>query len=92
MSTGALPAVGGTRWEARVALAADLLIAVVFGGENLERGLNDTTTETSSNTSRPREYLGKEGHAPEDQMKSGLLLDVVVAESATVFELLSSED
>jgi hypothetical protein len=29
-----------------VALAADHLLAVVLGGESLERGLNDTTTET----------------------------------------------
>lgn len=29
-----------------VALAADHLVAVELGGESLERGLNDTTTET----------------------------------------------
>jgi hypothetical protein len=29
-----------------VALAADHLVAVELGGEGLERGLNDTTTET----------------------------------------------
>lgn len=29
-----------------VALAADGLLAVVLGGESLQRGLNDTTTET----------------------------------------------
>jgi hypothetical protein len=29
-----------------VALAADGLVAVVLGGKGLERGLNDTTTET----------------------------------------------
>ena len=29
-----------------VALAADGLLAVVLGGEGLERGLNDTTTQT----------------------------------------------
>ena len=46
MSAGAFPAVGGTRGETGVALAADLLFAVVFGGQDLQRGLNDTTTET----------------------------------------------
>lgn len=29
-----------------VALAADHLVAVELGGESLQRGLNDTTTET----------------------------------------------
>jgi hypothetical protein len=32
--------------ETYVALAADGLVAVVLGGKGLERGLNDTTTET----------------------------------------------
>lgn len=39
-------AVGGTGRETSVALAADLLVAVVLVGKDLERGLNDTTTET----------------------------------------------
>lgn len=41
-----LAAVGGTRGKAGVALAADHLLAVVLGSQGLERGLNDTTTET----------------------------------------------
>jgi len=41
-----LSAVGGTRWETGVALAADHLVTVVFGGEGLERWLDQTTTET----------------------------------------------
>ena len=41
-----LPAVGRTWRETGVALAADHLVAVVLGCEGLERGLNDTTTET----------------------------------------------
>lgn len=32
--------------ESYVALAADHLVAIELGGESLERGLNDTTTET----------------------------------------------
>ena len=35
MSTRAFPAVGGTRWETGVALSANLLLAVVFGGQDL---------------------------------------------------------
>lgn len=30
MTARPLPAVGGTRWETSIALAADLLVAVVF--------------------------------------------------------------
>lgn len=41
-----LAAVGGTRRQAGVALAADGLVAVVLGGEGLQGRLNDTTTET----------------------------------------------
>jgi len=39
-------AVDGPRWQTCVALAADHLVAVVLGGKGLERGLNNTTTET----------------------------------------------
>jgi hypothetical protein len=39
-------AVDSPRWQAGVALAADHLLAVVLGGKGLERGLNDTATET----------------------------------------------
>lgn len=41
-----LTAVGGTRGKAGVALAADVLLAVVLGGEGLKGRLDDTTTET----------------------------------------------
>jgi len=74
VTTLALAAVGGTRRETSVALAADHLVAVELGGKSLERRLNDTTTET------------------EDQVESGLLLDVVVGESSAILELLTSED
>ena len=37
----------GKKWNGTyVALAADALLAVVFGGKSLERGFDDTTTET----------------------------------------------
>ena len=41
-----LAAVGGTWRKAGVALSADHLLAVVLGGEGLERGLDDATAET----------------------------------------------
>ena len=53
VTTRALAAVGGTGRETSVALAADHLVAVVGRGEDTERRLNDTTTETdhtSTNT------------------------------------------
>ena len=46
MTALALTAVGGTRRETGVALAADLFVTVVLASKNLERGLDDTTTET----------------------------------------------
>ena len=39
-------AVDSPRWQACVALAADHLIAVVLGGERLERRLDDATAQT----------------------------------------------
>ncbi|OAL03126.1 hypothetical protein IQ06DRAFT_292350 [Phaeosphaeriaceae sp. SRC1lsM3a] len=69
-----LTAVDSPRWQTCVALAADHLVAVVLGGERLERRLDDATTET------------------EDQVESGLLLDVVVGKGAAILELLAGED
>ncbi len=40
-----LPAVGRPRRQARVALPADHLVAVVLGGQRLERGLDDAAAE-----------------------------------------------
>lgn len=41
-----LAAVGSTRVQTSVALAANHFVAVVLLGENAKRGLNDTTTQT----------------------------------------------
>ncbi|KAI8807388.1 hypothetical protein BJ742DRAFT_812553 [Cladochytrium replicatum] len=41
-----LSAVGGTRGETSVAFSANHLVAVVLGCKHLQRGFNDTTTET----------------------------------------------
>lgn len=43
-----LTAVGGSRRETGVALSADHLVAVVFGGQRLERGLDDATSQTEN--------------------------------------------
>jgi len=40
-----LPAIGRPRRQARVALPADHLVAVVLGGQRLERGLDDAAAE-----------------------------------------------
>jgi len=45
-------AVDSPRWQARVALAADHLIAVVLGSEGLERGLDDATAQTEDQVER----------------------------------------
>lgn len=41
-----LATVGGARMQTSVALAANHFIAIVFLGQNAERWLDDTTTET----------------------------------------------
>jgi hypothetical protein len=48
MSTSSLTTVGGTGWEASIALPANHLLAVILGGESLERWLNDSTAETTN--------------------------------------------
>jgi len=40
-----LPAVGGPGVEPAVALPTDLLVAPVLGGQDLQRGLDDTTPQ-----------------------------------------------
>lgn len=46
MTASALAAVGRTGRKAGVAFTANLFVAVVFGGQHLQGGLNDTATET----------------------------------------------
>jgi len=52
MAARALSAIGSARREASVALAANLLIAVVLGREHFERRLNDTTAEAEDKVER----------------------------------------
>lgn len=40
-----LYAIGSAWWETSVALAANILVAVILRGKGLERGFDDTTTE-----------------------------------------------
>ena len=46
VTTLLLAAVGGSGGQTSVALSADHLLAVVLGGKGLERGFDDTTSET----------------------------------------------
>ena len=79
MSALALAAVGGLGWEASIALAANVLLALVDTSESSKRWLNLDLTDTAATES-------------EHQVEGGLLLNVVVGESAAILELLASED
>lgn len=52
MTTAPLSAVGSTRGESGVALSADLLVTVRLGGEDLERGLDDSSSESVKDSNR----------------------------------------
>ena len=74
-----LSAVGGLGGESGVALSANHLLALVGSGKGGKRGLNgDGTSATTSES--------------EDEVKGGLLLDVVVGKGAAILELLAGED
>jgi hypothetical protein len=45
VTTRSFSAVGSTRWQTGITFAADLLVAVVFGGKHLQRWLNDSSTK-----------------------------------------------
>ena len=75
----ALAAVGCLGGKASVTLAANHLVAFVRAGKSGKGRLDLDGTETTTTKS-------------EDQVKGGLLLNVVVRKSAAIFELLSSED
>ena len=79
MSALSLAAVNGLLWEVGVALSANHLLALELSGElgEIWGDLAGSGTTTSES---------------EDEMESGLLLDVVVGKGASVLELLASED
>ena len=79
MSALSLPAVGCLGWECGIAFSADHLITSVGSGEGSERGLDLLGSRTTSSES-------------EHQVKGGLLLNIVVRKSSSIFQLLSSED
>ena len=79
MATLSLSAVDGLWWESDVALSANHLLTLELSSEGSKIWLNFHLTHTSSSKS-------------EDEMESGLLLDVVVGEGSAIFELLTSED
>ena len=79
MSTLSLSAVDSLWWKSDIALSADQLVDLVLSGKSGECWLNLELTHTSTSKS-------------EDEMKGGLLLDVVIRESSSIFQLLSGED
>ena len=79
VATLSLSAVHGLWWKLDVTFSANHLLDLVLSGQGSERWLKLDLTHTATSKS-------------ENEMKGGLLLDVVVGESSAIFELLSSED
>lgn len=52
MSTPSLPTVRRTRRKSRIAFSTDLLVAVVFGSEDLKRGFNNAAAEAKDEVKR----------------------------------------
>ena len=74
-----LSAVGGLWWKASVAFSANHFVALIFSGESSEGGLD---LDGSLTTSSKSEY----------QMEGGLLLDVVIRQGSSIFQLFTGED
>ena len=79
VATLSLSAIGCFDWKLHVTLSANHFLSLVLSGKSSESWLNLNLTHTTSSESQ-------------DQVESGLLLDVVVREGSAIFELLSSED
>ena len=79
MTALSLSAVGCFWWKSNVTLSANHLLSFVLSGESGECGFDLDLSHTTSSKS-------------EDEMESGLLLDVVVGEGSSVFKLLSGKD
>ena len=72
MSAFSLSAVVGLGWESGVALSANHFVALIFSSDGGKTWFNlDGSHSTSSES--------------EHEMKSGLLLNVVVGESSSIF-------
>ena len=74
-----LSAVGGLWWKTSVAFSANHFVALVFSGESSEGGLDLDRSLTTTSES-------------EHQVEGGLLLDVVIRQGSSVFQLLTGED
>ena len=95
MTTLLLAAVGGSGRQTGVALPADHLVAVVFGGKGLEGGFDDAASETEDQVEGG--FLYSENVKTQfirflQDRNFVYLLDVVIAQSTTIFELLARED
>ena len=74
MSTFLLAAVGGTGWKAGIAFSANGLLAVVTLGQQSQRRIIDSTSQS------------------ENKVKGRFLLNIIIAQSTAIFQLLSGED
>ena len=79
MTTLSLSAVDGLNWKSGITLSANHLFALEFSSEGSKIRLDLHGSHTTSSESQ-------------NQMEGGLLLDVVIRESSSIFELLTSED
>ena len=80
MTALSLSAVGCLWGKSAIAFSANHLVALEFPGEGSKRWFNLELSHAHA-TSKS-----------EDEMESGLFLDVVIGESSSVFKLLTSED
>ena len=79
MATLSLSTVDSLWWKSDIALSANHLLALELSGKSSKIWLNFHLTHTTASKS-------------ENEMESGLLLDIVVRKSSSIFELLTSED
>ena len=79
MTTLSLSAVHSLNWKSSITLSANHLFALELSGKSGEIRLDFHGSHTATSESQ-------------NQMEGGLLLDIVVREGSSIFELLSSED
>ena len=79
MTALSLSAIVSLGWESSVAFSANHLFGLVLSGKSSEIWLNLDGSHTTTSQSQ-------------NQMESGLLLDVVVGKSSAVFQLFSSKN
>jgi len=79
VTTLSLSAVVSLKWELGVTLSANHFVAFEFSGKSSKGWLDLELSHTTSSQS-------------EDQVKGGLLLDVIVGEGSAIFKLLTGKD